>query len=205
MTHGQAFVEPLRVRVGRHNALSCAFICGALTAGVGVSACARGPVSSLAHGYDAQVIDGLTRLRAATEPFHSLDAAVAVGYPRTVADCLVHEHHGAMGYHHLNRDYLDTKLAIERPQILLYQRMADSSYRLNGVEFIVPYRLWPRDSVAPALMGRKLSHEDNLKIWYLHVWAWTRNPEGLFANFNPDVACLPGTGKVYTPYAEPSP
>src|SRR4051812_26738137 len=38
-------------------------------------------------------------------------SAVAAGYPRTVADCLVHEHHGAMGYHHVNRAYLSPTLS----------------------------------------------------------------------------------------------
>jgi hypothetical protein len=179
----------------------------ALAAIVALSGCARATssssVPSLTRGYDAQVSDGVARLRAATRPYHSLDSAVAVGYPRTVPDCLVHEQHGAMGYHHVNREYVDAKLEIARPEILLYERLADGTYRLNGVEFIVPYRLWPRDSVAPVLMGQTLHHEDNLKIWYLHVWAWMRNSEGLFANFNPDVACRGGTGKVYTPFAEP--
>lgn len=38
---------------------------------------------------------------------------VAVGYPRTVADCLLDQHHGAMGYHHVNRSYITHDLAIE--------------------------------------------------------------------------------------------
>jgi len=80
---------------------------------------------------------GLRELRAATAPYKNLDAAVAAGYPRTVADCIVDEHHGAMGYHHLNRAYVDGTLDPTKPEFLLYERMPDSSYRLNGVEFIV--------------------------------------------------------------------
>jgi len=167
---------------------------------VAVSGCARSPSTSLTRGYDAQVSDGINRLRVATQSFHTVDSAVAVGYPRTVPECLVHEHHGAMGYHHVNRAYADGRLDVEHPEILLYERRPDGAYRLNGVEFIVPFRVWPRDSVAPVLMGQRLNREDNLKIWYLHVWAWTKNPEGLFANFNPDVACPGTTGKVYKPF-----
>jgi hypothetical protein len=148
------------------------------------------------------VAGAVDRLRDATRPFQVLDSAVAAGYPRSVPDCLVHEHHGAMGYHHVNRAYADAKLDVERPEILLYERLPGGAYRLNGVEFIVPFRVWPRDSVAPVHMGQTLHREDNLKIWYLHVWAWTKNPEGLFANFNPVVAC-PGTGKVYKPFEAP--
>lgn len=126
--------------------------------------CAGGPVRSAYPVHDPQVTEGLNRLRAATRPFQNLDAAVAAGYPRDVADCLVHEHHGAMGFHHVNRSYLDTRRDIKRPQILLYERLPDGKYRLNAVEFIIPYRLWPRDSVAPSIMGQRLHHEDNLKI-----------------------------------------
>lgn len=139
------------------------------------------------------------RLRNATRPFHVLDSAVAVGYPRTVPACLVHQHHGAMGFHHVNQQYLDGKVEIERPEILLYERGSDDSYALNGVEFILPYRFWPRDSVPPVLMQQPLRREDNLKFWYLHVWAWKENPDGLFADFHPGVSCPDSARRVFIP------
>jgi len=149
------------------------------------------------------VTQGLARLRAATQPFRSLDSAVTAGYARNVADCLVHEHHGAMGYHHVNSKYADATVDIEHPEILLYERMPSGDYKLNGVEFIVPYRAWSRDSVAPTLMGQRLKHEDNLKIWYLHVWAWSNNTDGVFADFNPSVRCPAGASKVFRPFEQP--
>jgi hypothetical protein len=163
--------------------------------------CARGTTAS--NAVVSQASDGpdVERLRAATRPFLELDAAVAAGYPREVADCLVHEHHGAMGYHHVNRAYVDGKAEIERPEILLYEKQADGKHRLNGVEFIVPYRFWPRDSVPPVIMGQKMKHEDNLKFWYVHVWAWNRNPDGVFADFHPGVTCPASAAKVFTPFA----
>ena len=165
---------------------------------VSTTACTHSHASTRpAEVNDAVVVDGLRQLRAATAPYKQLDAAVAAGYPRTVADCIVDAHHGAMGYHHLNRQYVDGTLDLAKPEFLLYERMPDSSYRLNGVEFIVPYRFWSRDSVAPVLLGQKLHHENNFNYWYLHVWAWTDNKDGLFANMNPDVHC-PGGGKPYT-------
>ena len=163
--------------------------------------CARTP--QLTRGYDAQVAADVNRLRAATGPYQTLDSAVAAGYPREVPDCLVHEHHGAMGYHHVNRGYVDAKVEIDKPEILLYERLADGTYRLNGVEFILPYRFYPRDSIPPVLLGQKLAHEDNLKFWYMHVWAWTRNTDGLFANFNPAVVCRGSDRKVFTPSVDP--
>jgi hypothetical protein len=171
---------------------------------IALAACARAPrtaaSSSMSSTGDARVDTDLERLRAATRPFRVLDSAVAAGYARDVSDCLVHEHHGAMGYHHANRGYLSRTLDVAKPQILLYERRPDGAYRLNGVEFIVPYRLYARDSAPPVLFGRQLMREDNLAIWYLHVWAWTPNPDGVFANFHPEVRCPDGASKVFRPF-----
>jgi hypothetical protein len=164
------------------------------------SACAPRARQSTGGVEQDRVAVELETLRSATSRFHELDSAVAAGYPRAVQECLVHEHHGAMGYHHVNRAYLSRDMDVSRPQILLYERMPDSSYRLNAVEFILPYRLWPRDSIAPVVMGQSLHQEDNLKIWYLHVWAWRNNPGGVFANFHPDVRCPAASSKVYVPF-----
>ena len=138
----------------------------------------------------------IEQLRAATRPYHSIDSAAAAGYAREVRDCLVHEHHGAMGYHHVNRRFTDARFELARPEILLYERTADG-YRLNGVEYIIPYAAWPRDSVAPVAMGQRMRREDNLKIWFLHVWAWKENPNGVFADYHPDVSCPPEARRVF--------
>jgi hypothetical protein len=152
---------------------------------------------------DPLVTAGVEQLRAATRPYLSIDSAAAAGYAREVKDCLVHEHHGAMGYHHTNPRFADAKVEIERPEILLYERMPDGRYRLNGVEFIVPYRFWPRDSIPPTVMGQTMKREDNLKFFFLHVWAWTPNRDGVFSDFHPDVACAEGTSRIFRPYTAP--
>jgi hypothetical protein len=140
-----------------------------------------------AHGPAVQ--QGYARVRTATAPFRTLSAAVAAGYPETVAQCLSDSVHGAMGFHHMNRALLDRQLDVERPEILLYERRPDGSYGLNGVEYIVPYRVWPRDSTPPRLMDRDLLRSDPLQLWYLHMWVWKSNPAGLFADWNPTVSC----------------
>lgn len=149
---------------------------------------------------NAAVDADLATLRRATQAFHVLDSAVAAGYPRDVAECLVHAHHGAMGYHHVNRAHMSRTLDVTKPQILLYQRMADGAYRLNGVEYILPFTLLSRDSTPPVILGQTMHREDNLKFWYLHVWAWNPNKDGVFANFHPDVTCPAGKSTVYTPF-----
>jgi hypothetical protein len=104
-----------------------------------------------------------------------------------------------MGYHHTNRAYVDAKAEIERPEILLYERRADGSYALNGVEYIIPYRVWPRDSVPPRVMDRAMLRNDELSLWYLHMWAWTTNAAGLFADWNPSVQCRGGASGAASP------
>jgi hypothetical protein len=168
-----------------------------------VAACAHATQSGPTTG-DPRVDRDLERLRAATRAYQNIDSAVAAGYVREVRDCIVHEHHGAMGYHHINRSFLAATPTIERPSFLLYDRTPDGTYRLNGVEFIVPYRLYSRDSTPPVLFGQKFHHEDNFNYWYLHVWAWTNNPEGMFANFNPAVTCPSEAAKVYKAFSRDS-
>jgi hypothetical protein len=31
--------------------------------------------------------------------------------------------------------------------------------------------------------------DDHFDFWALHVWAWRRNPAGLFADWNPNLEC----------------
>jgi hypothetical protein len=147
------------------------------------------PAPRFLRDFGPEVRRGYDEVRAATARFVSLDSAVSAGYPRTVAQCLHHAEHGAMGFHHMNRDFLDRTLEISRPEILLYERQAPDKYALTGVEYIVPYRAWPRDSVPPVIMGLDLKRSDELNLWYLHMWVWKENPAGLFADWNPTVRC----------------
>jgi hypothetical protein len=166
---------------------------------VAAFASCRRSVADFATGYEATVASDVGTLRNATRTFHVLDSAVAAGYTRDVANCLVHEHHGAMGYHHTNARLMDARVDVAHPEILLYERLPSGEYRLNGVEYIVPYTSWSRDSAPPLVMGQRMLQEDNLKFWYLHVWAWNRNPDGLFANFHPAIQCPAAASKVFKP------
>jgi len=161
-----------------------------------LSACSRSNPAGQASASPRQspaVTEGLARARAATARFVSLDSAVAAGYGRDVARCYVDSHHGAMGFHHVNRANVDARVDVERPEILLYERFPDGRYVLNGMEYIVPYRAWPKDSVPPTLLGMPMLQQEELQIWYLHIWAWTDNASGLFADYNPAVRCPAGT------------
>jgi hypothetical protein len=139
--------------------------------------------------YSAEVQAAYGRVRAATSAYHTLDSAVAAGYAAVVPACISDSTHGAMGYHHLNRGYVDKDVILEQPEFLLYERKPDGKYVLNGVEYVVPYRFWPKDSVPPKLLGRDMLRSDALSYWYMHMWVWTNNSAGLFADWNPAVKC----------------
>ncbi|MEO5821078.1 MAG: hypothetical protein ABIT71_11265 [Vicinamibacteraceae bacterium] len=129
----------------------------------------------------------LTRLRAATAPFTSSEAAVSAGYPAET-NCVQHPAHGAMGYHYNNQALRDATLDVEKPEVLVYEKRADGTFKLNGVEFIVPLAAWTKTE-PPTIMGQSLKRADSLGFWYLHVWSETVNPSGLFADWNPNVKC----------------
>jgi len=131
----------------------------------------------------------LARLKAATKTFTSLDAAVAAGYSRDGGRCIDNPPHGAMGFHHKKDALYDDRLDVERPEILVYERLTDGTYRLNGVEYVVPFSAWPETKEPPKMMGQSLKPAPSLKIWYLHVWTGLENPSGVFADWNPHVKC----------------
>ncbi|HEY0671716.1 MAG TPA: hypothetical protein VGD27_05590 [Longimicrobiales bacterium] len=152
--------------------------CGGASAG-GEQKAARVPAES----------PDIERIRRATEAFHSIEAAAAAGYAANVPNCVAHAEHGAMGFHHANRTLFDDKLEVEHPEILVYERMPDGKYVFNGVEYVVPYEVRPREAEPPVLMGQQLKRADGLQLWYLHVWIWKNNVNGLFADWNPGVEC----------------
>jgi hypothetical protein len=139
-------------------------------------------------GLGDSVDEAVERVRAATAPFKSLDRAVAAGYQRDVEQCVENPPHGGMGFHHENAALMDAKIEVERPEVLTYQRMPDGEYRLTGVEYIVPLAAW-KEEEPPRAMGQPMKRAESLGIWYLHVWIWQSNPQGLFADWNPSVTC----------------
>ena len=138
-------------------------------------------------GFGESVDSDIAKARAATVKFKSADKAVAAGYPRKT-ECVANPPQGAMGYHFQNDTILDTTLDVERPEVLVYEKMADGTFKLNGVEYLVPISAWT-SSEAPTIMGQKLKKADRLGIWYLHVWIWEPSPSGVFADWNPRVKC----------------
>jgi hypothetical protein len=141
----------------------------------------------LPSGMGSAVDHDVMKVREATARFKTTEAAEAAGYKR-VTDCVEHQPAGAMGYHFQNNSLLDTKLDLEHPEVLVYEKKADGTFKLNGVEFLVPISAWTA-AEPPRIMGQSLKKADRLGIWYLHVWTWDASPSGLFADWNPNVKC----------------
>jgi hypothetical protein len=141
----------------------------------------------LPSGFGKEVDREIERARAATARFHSYDEAVAAGY-RPTTKCIENPPQGGMGLHFDHPDLRDATLDVEKPEVLVYEQRPDGSFKLNGVEFIVPLSAWKRDE-PPTIMGQKLKRAEQLGFFYLHVWLWEPSPTGVFADWNPRVKC----------------
>jgi hypothetical protein len=138
-------------------------------------------------GFGGEIDRAVAQLRKATAPFRSIDQAHAVGYKQET-ECVERQPDGAMGYHFGKKELRDGLIEIEKPEVLLYEKRADGSFKFNGVEYIVPLDAW-KQSDPPTVMGQAMKRFDQAGFWYLHVWAWEPNPSGLFADWNPSVKC----------------
>lgn len=134
---------------------------------------------------------GLRAVQAFTERYQSEDAAIADGFAPT-DDCVP-----GMGYHYVNMSRLDTRLEPSRPEVVLYAPTDDGGRRLAGAEWIVvdQDQDLTTDDDRPSLFGHDFDgpmpgHTPGMPVHYdLHAWAWTTNPNGGFATWNPTITC----------------
>jgi hypothetical protein len=141
----------------------------------------------LPSGFGDAVDRDVKTVRAATAPFRSVDRALAAGYMQET-DCVEKQPEGGMGYHFTKRELRDATLEVDKPEVLVYEKRADGSFKLNGVEYIVPIDAW-KHSEPPTIMGQAMKRFERAGIWYLHVWVWEQSPSGIFADWNPRVKC----------------
>ena len=126
---------------------------------------------------------------------------------------------GVMGIHFTDverdgNDSFDQILDVREPEMLLYvpDAMTPGGLRLVAIEYSAPALVkdeqWrgphpPPEDVQPApelfdhvFDGPMRGHDPlELQPWHydLHVWAWSDNPNGTFAHFNPREDCDPTT------------
>jgi hypothetical protein len=97
---------------------------------------------------------------------------------------------GGMGFHYGKTSLIDGRVAVDEPELLLYEPQSNGRMRLVAVEYIMPLQL---SATPPRLFGRDFSVNAAFGIWALHAWVWKDNPSGMFADWNPRVTCPAGT------------
>jgi hypothetical protein len=141
--------------------------------------------AALAAGGNANPL--ADHVRVANDRFKDVSVAMSEGY--APIPCTSGVDGGAMGIHYVNPTLLkDDAIDIAHPEAVMYEPSADGKMKLIAVEYIT--------SKGPAeLQGHLFSftgapNRYGLGPFYeLHVWAWKANPNGAFADMNPDVSC----------------
>jgi len=154
-----------------------------------------------AHGgatIDKAATNALVQIvRDATRRFQDPAVALAEGYVPTFG-CVSGSSEGQMGVHFVNMRLVgDNVLDPANPEILLYEPLSNNRYRLTGADYLVLAAPWnaANQGNPPQLMGQlfHLFESPNRfglpEFYTLHVWAWKDNPQGTFANWNPNVSC----------------
>jgi hypothetical protein len=107
---------------------------------------------------------------------------------------------GAMGVHYIQPSRFDDQLDLEEPEVLVYEPQADGSMRLVAVEYVIPAVAWAQEESGwPEFLGQELKYKttmgkygkgDGIDPYFeVHAWVWKNNPSGMFADWNPSVAC----------------
>lgn len=147
----------------------------------------------------------LQAAKAATARYHSFQQALKHGYTIVGEACIVSPGRPgsgapAMGIHAINPALMaDPAIDVRRPEMLLYIPGKHGKLRLVGLEY------WKADADQnlgtstdkPSLFGQPFvgpmpghGPPGAMPIHYdLHVWLWEANPAGMFAEFNPNIAC----------------
>lgn len=142
--------------------------------------------------------------RAATARFNSIEQAEQAGYALPpegpLHECIASfDGTGAMGYHLINGNLLDTTVDPAQPEALVYAPDAQGNLKLVALEYVVFQEPWQAErgpgAMAPMLFGEMFMATDapnryEIPAFYaLHAWLWTDNPAGTFTSFNPAVRC----------------
>ena len=142
--------------------------------------------------------------RAATARFNSIEQAERAGYALPpegpLHECISSfDNTGAMGFHLINGNLLDTTVDPAQPEALVYAPDKNGNLKLVALEYVVFQEPWKEvhgeNAMAPMLfdqmfMDTPAPNRYEIPAFYaLHAWIWQPNPEGTFASFNPAVSC----------------
>ena len=138
----------------------------------------------------AQETDGaIATLQRVTARYHDLNVAIHDEFV-LLHPCESRPGEGPVGivYVHPGR-LMDGVIDPASPDALIYEPGRNGQRpKLVGVEFAIPYALSPNQQ-PPTFLGTTFQSEEEFGVFALHVWVWRNNPEGLFAETNPNVSC----------------
>ena len=140
----------------------------------------------------AETKDNLAELRSATAQYHRPDVAQAAGYDLVpgLDHCFNNPGVGAMGYHYININLLDTLVDFLQPEVMVYVPGPNGILQLGAVEYVVPAAAWDAENdELPQVFGRAFHMNSDLGVYVLHIWIWKNNPAGMFEDWNPTVLC----------------
>ena len=141
-----------------------------------------------ANGLPAETMAEVERVRQATARFASLDTAMAAGYTQQYPEGCAQSPDGVQGYHYMNPSLVDAQVDPMTPELVMYERQADGSMRLIGVDYVIPFDQWTA-AEPPTLLGQPLLRNEPLGVWAIHIWTERDNPSGMFAPWNPNASC----------------
>jgi hypothetical protein len=137
----------------------------------------------------AQLSPELRQTLAATARFSTFAQAEQAGYTFLFeGSCFSDPTEGAMGFHYVNPQLLDATIDALAPEAVLYEPQANGTFKLVGLEYVVPKPAWPGDA-PPRLFGQDYSYNATFDLYTLHVWLYQANPAGMFVGWNTAVSC----------------
>jgi len=146
------------------------------------------------HNHGFMRLKDILRLQRATAAFHSIPRAESAGYA-AFGGCFADSTLGGMGFHWANQQLIaDSTIDPLKPELLVYQPLADGQKRLAAVEYIVFVDEWHAkgNQNPPKLFGQEFHINPTLlekPFYLLHAWVWFPNPSGTFFDWNPRVHC----------------
>jgi len=155
-----------------------------ITIGCKKDAATDNRIDAQLNNLNTQAASELRQAMQATDKYHNIQNAFADGY----ADINVVMQN--MGYHYMKADINDSVFDYTKPELLVYNKKADSSFELVAIEYAVPL-----DKSVNAPEGFPgdddvWTHSDEFGLWLLHAWVWNYNSDGIFEPMNPNVIVL---------------
>jgi hypothetical protein len=130
----------------------------------------------------------LALARLATARYHDVEKAVEAGYA-PAAPCMDMPPGEMNVVHYINLSLVDGRVRVWQPEGLLYRPDADGNLQLAGALYIKPDADGDpaTDDDRPTLFGVPFvgpipAHHDLPLHYHLHVWIWSENPDGMFAD-----------------------